>query len=163
MVYTLLMYWYRYLFYYFIKLLLLYCNVRVKRTRPNAVGRLGWTTYQATLRIDLLIHTSSFTFTCGYVGADATLSPPFTLATAHPRLQPAQGRASTTPTSCRARHCNVRVKRMRPNAVDRLGWTLYRASLRVDLLIHMSNFTFTCGFNGADATSSPPFTLATAH
>ena len=46
---------------------------------------------------------------------------PFTLATAHPRLQPAQGKASTTPTSWRARHCNVRVKRTRPNAVDQLG------------------------------------------
>ena len=47
--------------------------------------------------------------------------PPITLATAHYRLQPAQGRASTTPTSCRARHCNVCVKRTCPNAVDRLG------------------------------------------
>ena len=48
-------------------------------------------------------------------------SPPYTLAAALHRLQPAQGSASTTPTSCRARHCNVRVKRTRPNAVDRLG------------------------------------------
>ena len=47
--------------------------------------------------------------------------PPITLATALHRLQPAQGRASTTPTSWRARHCNVFVKRTRPNAVDRLG------------------------------------------
>ena len=57
----------------------------------------------------------------GYVGADATSSPPFTLATALHRLQPAQGRASTTPMSCRARHCNVCVKRTRPDAVDWLG------------------------------------------
>ena len=28
------------------------CNVRVKRTRPNAVDRLGCTTYRATLRVD---------------------------------------------------------------------------------------------------------------
>ena len=65
------------------------CNVRVQRTRPNAVDRLGWTTYRATLRVDLLIQMSNFTFTCGYVGADATSSPPFTLATALHRLQPA--------------------------------------------------------------------------
>ena len=135
--------------------ILMYCNVCVKRTRPNAVDRLGCTTYRATLRVELLIHTSSFTFTCGYVGADATSSPSFTLATAHPRLQPAQGSASTTPTSCRARHCNVCVKRTRPNAVDRLGCTTYRATLRVDLLIHMFGFTSTCAYVGADATSSP--------
>ena len=61
----------------------------VKRTRPNAVDRLGRTTYRATLRVDLLILTYSFTSTCGYVGADATSSPLITLATAHPRLQPA--------------------------------------------------------------------------
>ena len=98
------------------------------------------------------MHTSSFSFTCGYVGADATSSPPLTLATAHPRLQPAQGRASTTPTSWRARHCNECVKRTRPNAVDRLGWTTYRATLRVDLLMDTFSFTFTCGYVGADAT-----------
>ena len=114
-----------------------YCNVYVKRTRPNAVDQLGWTTYRATLRFDLLTHTSSFTFTCGYIGADATSSPPFTLATAHPRLQPAQGSASTTLTSCRARHCNVYVKRTRPNAVDRLGWTTYRANQLIRLVFHL--------------------------
>ena len=51
------------------------CNVYVKRTRPNAVDRLGWTTYRATLRVDLLIHMFGFTSTYGYVGADATSSP----------------------------------------------------------------------------------------
>ena len=51
------------------------CNVCVKRTRPNAVDRLGCTTYRAALRVDLLIHTCGFTSTCGYVGADATSSP----------------------------------------------------------------------------------------
>ena len=139
------------------------CNVYVKRKRPNAVDQLGWTTYWATLRVDLLIHISICTFNCGYARADATSSPPFTLATAHPRLQPAQGSASTTPTSWRARHCYVYVKRTRPNAVDRLGWTTYRATLRVDLLIHISICTFTCGYVGADATfirltvlASPP-------
>ena len=88
----------------------------------------------------------------GYVWADAASSPPFTLATAHPRLQSVQGSASTTPTSCRACHCNVQVKRTRPNAVDRLRWTTYRATLQVDLLIHTSSFTSTCGYVGADAT-----------
>ena len=83
---------------------------------------------ELTLRVDLLIHTSSFTSTCGYFGADATSSPPFTLATALHRLHPTQGRAFTTPTSWRARHCNVFVKRTRPNAVDQLGWTTYRAN-----------------------------------
>ena len=58
---------------------------------------------ELTLRVDLLIHTFGFTFTCGYFGADATSSPPVTLATALHRLQPAQGSASTTPTSWRAR------------------------------------------------------------
>ena len=67
--------------------------------------------------------------------------PPFTLATALHRLQPAQGRESTVPTSWRARHCIVFVQRTRPNAVDRLGCTTYRATLRFDLLIHMSPFT----------------------
>ena len=105
------------------------CNVHVERTRPNAVDRLGWTTYRAIFRVDLITNCSDKSFTCGYVGADATSSPPFTLAMAHPRLQPAQGRASTTPTSWRARHCNVHVKRTRPNAVDRLGWSTYRAIL----------------------------------
>ena len=47
--------------------------------------------------------------------------PPFTLETVLHRLQPAQGSTSTTPTSWRARHCDVCVKRTRPNAVDRLG------------------------------------------
>ena len=65
-----------------------HCNVCVKRTCPNAVDRLGCTTYRATPRVDLLIHISNLSFTCGYVGADATSFPPFTLATAHPRLLP---------------------------------------------------------------------------
>ena len=33
--------------------------------------------------------------------------PPFTMAMAPQRLQPVQERASTTPKSCRARHCSV--------------------------------------------------------
>ena len=37
--------------------------------------------------------------------------PPFSLVTALQRLQPAQRRASTTPTSCRTCHCNVQVKK----------------------------------------------------
>ena len=45
----------------------------VGRTRPNADDRLGCTTYRAPRRVDLLIHTSSYTSTCGYVGADATI------------------------------------------------------------------------------------------
>ena len=76
-----------------------HCNVFVKRTRPNAVDRLGWTTYRATLRVDLLIYTSSFTFTCGYVGADATSSP----------SHYAGDGSSTSPTSARecVHHSNV--------------------------------------------------------
>ena len=95
------------------------CNVFVQRTRPNAVDRLGCTTYRATLRVDL-IHLVSLLLVATL---ELTLHhpPPFTLATALHRFQPAQGRASTTPTSCRARHCNVFVKRTPPNAVDRLG------------------------------------------
>ena len=129
------------------------CKVRLKRTRPNAVDQLGWTTYRANLWVDLLTHISNCTSTCGYVGADATSSPPFTLATAHPRLQPAQGRASTTATFWRACHCNVRIKRTLPNAVDQIGWTTYRANLWVDLLLsHISKCTSTCGYVGADPT-----------
>ena len=48
--------------------------------------------------------------------------PPFTLSTVLQRLQPEQRRAFTTPTSWPACHCNV--KWARPNAVDRLSWTL---------------------------------------
>ena len=47
-------------------------NERAKKTRSNAVDRLGWTTYRATLRVYLLIHVSNSTSTSGYVGADAT-------------------------------------------------------------------------------------------
>ena len=44
-----------------------------------------------------------------------------TLTTAFQRLQLAHGKASATPTSCRTRHCNARVKSTRLNAMDRLG------------------------------------------
>ena len=49
-------------------ILKIYCNIRVKRTCPNAVGRLGWATSQATLRVKLIINWSDLTLTCGYVG-----------------------------------------------------------------------------------------------
>ena len=57
---------------------------------------------------------------------------PFTLATALQSLQLSQGRASNTPTFCRTRHCNIRVERTRPNAVDRLGWTIYEPLYRLN-------------------------------
>ena len=50
-------------------------NVRVKRTRPHAVDRLGWTTYRAAQRVYLLIHISYQCLKCGYVGADAASYP----------------------------------------------------------------------------------------
>ena len=49
------------------------------------------------------------------------LVTPFTLATVLQRLQPAQEREYTSPTSRRDRHFNIRVKRTRPNAVYRLS------------------------------------------
>ena len=65
--------------------------------------------------------------------SDQHLIPiPFTLATALQSLQLSQGRASNTPTFCRTRHCNIRVERTRPNAVDRLGWTIYEPLYRLN-------------------------------
>ena len=48
---------------------------------------------------------------------------PFTLATAHPRLQPAQVKARS-PLQCHVVLgivTNIHVKRTRPNAIERLG------------------------------------------
>ena len=87
-------------------------------------------------------------------------STPPLLVTAQPRLRPAQRRAPTTPTSWRARHCNVRVKRTRSNSVDRLGRTTDRTILRVDLLIHVFNCTFTCGYVEADVTLLLSYSLS---
>ena len=42
-------------------------------TRPNVVDRLGWTTNEDLIRVDLLIRISNCTSTGGYVGADAAL------------------------------------------------------------------------------------------
>ena len=46
------------------------CSVWIKRTRSNAVDRLGRTTYevQHTLQLELRPNVLDFTFTCGYVG-----------------------------------------------------------------------------------------------
>ena len=65
--------------------------------------------------------------------------PPFTLATALHRLQPAQGRASTTPTSWRARHCNVLSKGRVPMRSTGSVEQPIELLDRVYLLIHMSN------------------------
>ena len=93
--------------------------------------------YRATLRVELLIHISICTFTCGYVGADATSSPSLYAGDSTPS-SPTSARESVH-QSWRARHCNVCVKRTRPNAVNRLGWTTYRAIVRVELITNCSD------------------------
>ena len=95
-----------------------------------------WSTGSVDQPIELLselTYLSKYPFNLSLVAMlELTLHhpPPFTLATALHRLQPAQGRVSTTPTSWRARHCNVLSKGRIPMQSTALGRILLTRTLQ---------------------------------